>query len=295
MSTIRVLIADDDAALLDSLADLIADDGTLTLVGAAKDADEAIALGRSEHPDVALLDVRMPLGGGPRASREILQAHPETRVIAFTAYEERASAVQMIRAGATSYVLKGSRSSEILEAIHLVAEGHGVLPPQVIPDVLGELAAQLKHREREDAEQELRHARIRHEIDSDTALVVFQPIFDLRSGDVVGLEALTRFTTTPQRPPDAWFAEAASVGLLQDLELAAAKRAITAARELPRGPYLSLNLSPRTLVSRRIHGVVEAVPGDVVIEITEHAPVGDYDELHSAVQSLRDGGGKLAV
>ena len=66
MSTIRVLIADDDAALLDSLADLIADDGTLTLVGAAKDADEAIALGRSEHPDVALLDVRMPLGGGPR-------------------------------------------------------------------------------------------------------------------------------------------------------------------------------------------------------------------------------------
>jgi len=83
--------------------------------------------------------------------------------------------------------------------------------------------------------------------------------------------------------------------LLQELELAAAKRAIAAARELPRGPYVSLNLSPRTLVSRRIHGVVAAAPGDVVIEVTEHAPVGDYDELHSAIQSLRDGGGKLAV
>src|SRR5207253_11163440 len=110
-----------------------------TLVGAAKDADEAIALGRSEHPDVALLDVRMPLGGGPRASREILQAHPETRVIAFTAYEERASAVQMIRAGATSYVLKGSRSSEIPEAMHRVACGHGFRPPQVLRGVPGQL------------------------------------------------------------------------------------------------------------------------------------------------------------
>jgi diguanylate cyclase (GGDEF)-like protein len=292
---IRVLIADDDQAMRDTLAELVADDEGLELVGAARDADEAIAMAATGEPHVALLDVRMPAGGGPRASREILRSHPETAVIAFTAYEERGSAVQMIRAGATSYVLKGSRATEVLEAIHLAAQGHGVLPAEVIPSVLGELAARIEHVTQAETEKELRTARIRHEIDSDTAQVVFQPIVDLRSGDLIGLEALTRFSGTPYRTPDVWFAEAADVGLGEELELAAARRAIRAARDLPAGPYVALNLSPSTFVSERTQALLAEAPGDVVIEITEHAPIANYDQLDAVRRSLRDRGGRLAV
>lgn len=267
----------------------------LELVGSARDADEAITLAAAGRPDVALLDVRMPGGGGPRASREILRANPETRVIAYTAYEERASAVQMIQAGATSYVLKGSRAAEIVEAIHLAAAGQGIFPPAVIPGVLGELASRIEVAARDESEHELRAARIRHELDSDAATVLFQPIIDLRSGDLVGLEALTRFASTPYRSPDVWFAEAAGVGLLEELELQAIRRAINAARTLPPDAYVALNLSPNTLVAERTRTLVDEAPARVVIEITEHAPIGNYDRLESALTRLRDHGGRLAV
>lgn len=67
MQRMRVLIADDEAVLREALADLINDDAAMELVGTARDADEAIGLARDQHPDVAVLDVKMPRGGGPTA------------------------------------------------------------------------------------------------------------------------------------------------------------------------------------------------------------------------------------
>ncbi len=68
---IRVLIADDEPALRVALADLLAHEDHLTLIGTAGDADEAIQIATDQRPDVALVDVKMPAGGGPRAAREI--------------------------------------------------------------------------------------------------------------------------------------------------------------------------------------------------------------------------------
>ena len=69
MDRIRVLVADDEPAVRAALAELIETEDTLELVGTAKDAQEAIELAIRERPDVALLDVKMPAGGGPRAAR----------------------------------------------------------------------------------------------------------------------------------------------------------------------------------------------------------------------------------
>jgi DNA-binding NarL/FixJ family response regulator len=105
---ITVLIAEDEPGVRDALADLIRTDDRLVLIGAAGDADQAIDLAREHRPDVALLDVKMPSGGGPRATREIRVLSPETRVVALSAYEDRATVLEMLRAGAAGYLVKGT-------------------------------------------------------------------------------------------------------------------------------------------------------------------------------------------
>ena len=75
---IRVLIADDEPALRVALADLLAHEDDVVLIGTAGDADEAIAIAGDSRPDVALVDVSMPAGGGPRAAREIARCSPDT-------------------------------------------------------------------------------------------------------------------------------------------------------------------------------------------------------------------------
>jgi EAL domain-containing protein (putative c-di-GMP-specific phosphodiesterase class I) len=126
--------------------------------------------------------------------------------------------------------------------------------------------------------------------------IVFQPIFDLESGDVVGMEALARFSDLPERPPNVWIAEAEAVGMLLDLELALAKAALDQLEALPPDVYLSLNLSPETAVSERVRGLLEAAdPSRFVVELTEHAPVADYDELRASLSGLRERGVRLAI
>src|SRR4026209_922553 len=82
---VRVLVADDAPALRDAPSSLLAQEPSLALVGSAADADEAVTIAKREQPDVALVDVSMPAGGGPRAGREIVRTSPPTTVIALSA------------------------------------------------------------------------------------------------------------------------------------------------------------------------------------------------------------------
>ena len=128
--------------------------------------------------------------------------------------------------------------------------------------------------------------------------IVFQPIVDLRSGGVVGAEALTRFgtATAPGRPPDAWFAEAKEVGLGVELETAAIRSALEQLHRLPSGLYLSLNASPDTMMSEEFRAAMADAPAErVVLELTEHDSIDDYELFEKNATELRSHGARLAI
>lgn len=127
---IRVLIAEDEPLIRDLLVEIVGQEPDMELAGAVGHVDEAIALAREARPDIALLDVRMPGGGGPRAAREIRQLSPATRIVALSALGDRGTVDEMLRAGAVSYLLKGTPVGEITETIRRVAR-----EPLAIPDL----------------------------------------------------------------------------------------------------------------------------------------------------------------
>lgn len=124
--------------------------------------------------------------------------------------------------------------------------------------------------------------------------VVLQPIVALADGARVGTEALSRFPAQWGRTPDVVFHEAAEVGLGLDLELLAVERALEHGRALP--GYVAVNLSPDSLLDPRTHALLStAAPERVVVELSEHDPVDDYDRLAAALAPLRARGVKLAI
>ena len=144
---IRVLVAEDEEAVREALVDLLASDPAIEVVGSAKDADEAIDMASSSKPDVALVDVKMPGGGGARAAREIRANSPQTHVVALSAYEDRRTVLEMLRAGAVGYVVKGTSADEILRTIRRSLRGQGSLSVEVTADVIHELVALLDRSE----------------------------------------------------------------------------------------------------------------------------------------------------
>ncbi len=124
---------------------------------------------------------------------------------------------------------------------------------------------------------------------------VFQPIVDLQAARVIGAEALARFPAEPLRP-DIWFAEAESVGLGIALELAAVNAALSRFDELPDDVYLSVNASPALMRNEDFVVLLGSVDTRrIVVELTEHAEVDDYEELGAAIDRVRGLGARLAI
>jgi PAS domain S-box-containing protein len=120
---------------------------------------------------------------------------------------------------------------------------------------------------------------------------VFQPIVDLRLDTTVGWEGLTRFTDG--RSPDLVFAEAASAGLGQALELATLVRTLGAADGLPPDAFLSVNVSPELILSGKLAEALPSWREQIVLEVTEHVEIHDYAAVRAAVDAL--GPVRLAV
>ncbi len=299
MDRIRVLIADDEQSVLDVLTALVAAESDLEIAASARDAETAIQLAAREQPDVAILDVRMPGGGGPRAAREILRRSPTSRVIALSAHEEVDSVLEMLRAGALGYVVKGDSTDAIVRAIHRSLDHQGTFSSQVTGDMAHALAEQM-HMVSQGAQQRRQELEDRISSvldgDGDELYMAYQPIFDLKDNEVVGLEALARFTCPPDRSTDTWLAEAGAVGRLLEMELACLR---TALRDLPRLPeeaYLSLNVSPAMTVDPELHEVLDGFPAErLVLEMTEHARVDDYPALKAVLGGFRERGIRLAI
>src|SRR4051794_4643393 len=124
----RVLIADDDPDVRAVLTTQLA--GRFDVVGAAADTDEAIALATDTRPDIAIVDVQMPGGGGLRATREIFEATPETTIVALSADESERIVLDMLRAGAVAYVRKGVAADELVALLQEARRAHVKLPAE---------------------------------------------------------------------------------------------------------------------------------------------------------------------
>lgn len=126
--------------------------------------------------------------------------------------------------------------------------------------------------------------------------MVYQPIVHLVENRIVGHEALARFSAEPQRTPDKWFDEAGQVGLQQELEVALIEAALKGMDRLPPDSYLSLNVSPDTILAGALDNVLAHQPMvRLMLEVTEHACVQDYALLAEALEPLRSKGLRLAV
>ena len=164
--------------------------------------------------------------------------------------------------------------------------------------VLARLAADEVEREEIATEKERLEAdRIRAVLSEGALSIVFQPIMNLQNGTVVGMEALARFGTEPERSPAVWFAEAGLVGLRTELELLAVGAALAQLESLPSNAYLSVNVSPETVLSPRFNAMLEEehLGGRVVIEIAESSLERESGALKEALARLRSRGARVAV
>lgn len=141
-----------------------------------------------------------------------------------------------------------------------------------------------------------RQGRVKDMLEGNALAMVFQPIVALESGRIAGYEALARFPGDPPRAPNRWFADAAAEGLGTELELKAIELALAQLPTLPDNAYLSLNASPSTATSSELFELLDnADSRRLVLELTEHADVEDYESLCAAMARLRTLGVRVAV
>jgi two-component system response regulator NreC len=126
----RLILADDHAIVRDGLRSILEDEG-FEIAGDASDGAEAVRLCKELHPDIALLDISMPLLNGIDAAREILKTSPGTRIILLTMHSDERSVLASLRAGIHAYVLKSKAASSLMDAIDAVGKGEIYLSPGV--------------------------------------------------------------------------------------------------------------------------------------------------------------------
>jgi EAL domain-containing protein (putative c-di-GMP-specific phosphodiesterase class I)/CheY-like chemotaxis protein len=276
-SPIRVLIAEDDAVLRAVLAELIGSEPTLELTDAVGDAGQAIAAATSQHPAVALLDVRLH-GGGAVAARGIKRCSPGTRVLALSVDNRRARVLEMLAAGADGYLPKDAPFAAIVMAIKRSA------------------AAPQQQRIRQSPGERVRKRaqQVDRVSPEGTLRVVFEPICTL-AGKTVGAEAIARFTRTPRQNPGC-LAEARPGALPVQLEITAARAALAQLPSLPEPLHLRIRVSPATLVGDAFRSLLEqSDSARVVVEIADHTRLDDGLGLRRALCALRAHGARVAI
>lgn len=140
----RLLIVDDHALVRDGLANLIGAQPDMEVVGQAGSMREAIAQARSLRPDVILMDFTLPDGTGDEATRVILSALPETKIVFLTVHDDDERLFAAISAGAMGYLLKSVRSTDLLSRLRDVVRGDVALSPTIARRILEKLSRQQK-------------------------------------------------------------------------------------------------------------------------------------------------------
>ena len=149
MKKITVLIADDHEIVRTGLAAVFGFQDDFKVVGEATDGEQAVVQALELKPDVVIMDLMMPVKDGVEAAREILAAHPETRVVILTTFATSALIIDAIEAGASGAISKDTPNADLLAYIRRVAAGEQVLSSDIRDLVQAEESAKLTKRQQE--------------------------------------------------------------------------------------------------------------------------------------------------
>jgi len=133
---IRIILIDDHELVRKGLRSFLHHEQDMVIVGEAGTVTEAVSLVKRLHPQIVLLDVRLPDASGMEACRRLLAVAPQLRILVLTSYAEDATVVAAVQSGAHGYVLKDVRTDDLIRAIRTVSEGRGYLDPRIAHQAL---------------------------------------------------------------------------------------------------------------------------------------------------------------
>ncbi len=135
---IRVMVVDDHPVWRDGLRADLEKDGDAVVVAEAADGGEAIVKAREEMPEVVLMDLQLPTVNGVEATRQIIHDSPHAKVLILSASGEEADVMEAVKAGACGYLLKSTKTSDVIDAVRRVSGGESVFSPSLAGMVLQE-------------------------------------------------------------------------------------------------------------------------------------------------------------
>lgn len=138
--SIRVVLADDHALFRQMLYHALLDEEGIEVVGEAANGREAINQVRSLKPDILLLDLDMPEVSGVDVAHTVVKECPATKVVVLTAYDQDEFVFQIVKAGATGYLLKDTTIADVIKAIRAAAAGEALIQPRIAQKILREFA-----------------------------------------------------------------------------------------------------------------------------------------------------------
>lgn len=294
----RVVMIDDNVANIILLRTLLEREGMRHLA-AFTDPREALAALRDVDPDLVLVDLHMPHLDGYEVLREIVQfaAGEYLPVLVLTADAAKESVHRALELGAHDYLTKPYDAVEVILRVRNLLETRQLYVTARVSNrhLNDQLDVYHALEKTENDNWRTERERIEGFINGDAFEMHYQPIFDLMRGQVVGVEALARFADT-RMSPDRWFARASAVGLGPALEAAAIGRALNVTAMLPEAAFVAINASPEAILSTPFQELCsDEFCRRVVLELTEHVPVEDYDAVALALAGFRDRGMKLAA
>ena len=294
-----VLVVDDNLANV-KLLHAILERAGLRNMRVYIDSREAVG-SLERQPDLALVDLHMPHLDGYVVLERLVQRAAGTYLptVILTADASPEALRRALDSGAQDFITKPFDATEVLLRVR------NLLQTSYLHKELRQHNRWLRTRvdqQRaveavERGERAQQEERISAVLRTQALAVAFQPVVEVATGRVVGVEALSRFSAEPIRSPDVWFAEAERVGLGIDLQLLAIQHALVALEKLPPEVFLAVNLTPGVVVDpgRRLLRMVGPTLDRLVLELTEQVPVEDYDVLNAAIAPLREAGARLAV
>ncbi len=295
-----VVVIDDTPANVVLLERLLGGVGGIQVLGFT-DPKQAMAHCAESLPDLVLVDLHMPDLDGFAVMAILQDLVPEggfLPVVVLTADVAPKVKERALAAGAKDFLTKPFGRTEVVLRVANLLETRSL--HRRLEQHNAELQASLDERLAAERAAAAEHQRRRQR--TETALapgalkMVFQPIADLATGDVLGVEALARFSSEPQRSPHEWFADADDVGRGIELELTAMAAALERIVELPGSTFVAVNVSPATATSSDLPALCARFPPErLVIELVGHTRVADYDLLLRCLDRLRGQGVRIAV